>query len=348
MSEWIGKGIGNKKKLSVVISNRNDTAMLVVTIRSCIEEFKAVDGKCEIVVVDNSDSNIYDQLQGMIPGGYVREGTINVLRQESPCLFEARDEAVRQSSGEYVLCLDSHMLCGRDMIRDLVEFMDRRSGDETLGFAHAPISWAHQHERVAKHDRDVRTHELGGWNTKYFTERTITWKGMPWICRKEFFLSKEKGVGIGGYGSLSKHMISWGGGDMFIGVKPWLLGFKNWAVPCSPGIHIGPFPKHDIAKGTHETIVAKPGDGYRYRLYAASGNYPHAFGFLVACYVLGGVPMMERNKKIISERFGRYIKVDKWWDKAIELGREEREWLVANQVMSFEEWIAKMPWEDQQ
>ena len=332
-------------KLSVIISNRNDTAMLAVTIRSCIEEFKAINDKCEIVIVDNSDDGEVEVVKSVIPQHYINEGVVKFIRQDFPCLFTARDTAVENASGEYVVCLDSHMLCGRDMLVDMVTYMDSLKWNDKVGFGHAPISWAHQHERASRHDRDMSQHELGAWGTRYKNVRKITWKGMPWICRREFFLSREKG--IGGYGALAKHRVSWGGGDMHIGIKPWLLGYENYAFPTSPGIHIGPFPKVDIAKGTKETIVRKKGDdSYKYRVYSSSGNFPHTFGFLVSCYVLGGEAMMNRNKEALTNRFGRYIRVDKWWDKAIELGQEEKDWLDANKVMSFEELLIKKPWEN--
>jgi len=72
---------------------------------------------------------------------------------------------------------------------------------------------------------------------------------------------------------------------MHIGIKPWLLGYKNWAIPTNPGIHIGPFPKLDtIPNNPHATKVAKNNNGYRYRLWKTSGAGPHAVGFLVSCY----------------------------------------------------------------
>jgi hypothetical protein len=233
------------------------------------------------------------------------------------------------------------MIVGRDVFIDLVDFMDRHSNDSDLGFAHAPISWAHQHEDRARHDRDMSQHELGAWGTAYKTERTITWKGMPWICRREWFLDRNKG--LNGYGALSEHRVSWGGGDLHIGVKPWLLGFKNWAVPSNPCIHIGPFPKVDLGKDPNTTIVNKARPD-RYRLYNTSGEFPHTFGFLVSCYVLGGEPMMHRNKKAITEHFGRFLNVDKWWSKAIEIGTNERKWLLDRQVMSFEQLLITKPW----
>lgn len=334
-----------KPKVSVIISNRNDVAMLAVTVRSCIEGLKPLgEGQGEIVIADNSDVEAFEMVKSAIPNRYCKEGLISIHRQEFPCLFSARELAATKARGDYLLCLDSHMLAGHNMIDDLVSFMEKRSNDETLGFAHAPISWAHQHEKAARHDRDMSVNELGNWNTAYNEERPITWKGIPWICRRDWFLDKDKG--LNGYGALSEHFVSWGGGDMHIGVKPWLLGFKNWAVPTSPGIHIGPFPKVDRGKDPNSTVVSDFRKQNKYRLYAKSGNFPHTFGFLVSCYVLGGEEMIKRNEKAITDRFGRYLDVKKWWGKAIELGKNERKWLLKRQKMSFQELLKQKPWEN--
>ena len=332
------------KKLSVIISNRNDITMMVITVRSCIEAFKPIGiENCEIVIADNSDPAYYSRLQAALPTGYCRDKTLFIYRQEEPCLFSARELAAEKANGKYIACLDSHMLVGHNSFLDMLNFMEKHEG-EKIGFAHAPINWAHQHERRSRHDRNLDQNELGPWGTAYKEERKITWKGMPWICSREWFLDREKG--LNGYGALASKRISWGGGDMHIGVKPWLLGFENWAVPTSPCIHIGPFPKSDTVKGdSNSTIISRKIDDVdKYRVYSSSGNYPHAFGFLVSCYILGGEAMMLRNKAAIKERFGRYIDLDKHWEIAKEVGKEEREWLLNHQIMSFDEFIAKKPW----
>lgn len=326
------------KVLSIIISNRNDTAMLSVTLNSCIEELRPLGhSNCEIIICDNSDLEVYKQLNSCLPIGYLRDGLVKIFRQDFPCLFTARETAISHASGKYICCIDSHMIIGRDMFVDLINFMKRRIEDETVAFAHAPINWAHQHERNARHDRDMSANELGNWNRKYDYEKTITWKGMPWICRRDFWNK------IRGYGALSQHKISWGGGDMHIGIKPWLLGFKNWAVPCNSAIHIGPFPKIN-QKDPKSAQCDGEANGYRYRLYGASGAYPHTFGFLVSCYVLGGEAMINRNKPTLTERFGRYIDIDKWKYKAMVLGEEEKAWLDENKKMTFEELLETKPW----
>lgn len=318
--------------------------MLSVTIRSCIEAFRPIGiDKCEIVIVDNSDDIYRPLLPSVIPSGYQRDGTIQLHHQPFPCLFTARDTAAEKAKGKYIACVDGHMIIGYNMFYDLLNFAEERTNDNTLGFCHAPISWAHQHHSRAKHDRDMSTHELGPWGTVYSENKTITWKGMPWLCRRNFFLSRVNG--IGGYGALSQHKVSWGGGDMHIGIKPWMLGFKNWAVATSPGIHIGPFPKIDTVKGEkHSTIIAPVGQIERYRLYSNSGNGPHTIGFLVSCYVLGGEPMMNRNKPTIKEKFGRYIDQDAYWTQAIEWGKDEKTWLDVAKLITFEQLLQTKPW----
>jgi glycosyltransferase involved in cell wall biosynthesis len=328
------------KKVSVIISNRNDLAMLSVTVASALEELSPFGDQGEIVICDNSDKDIHAKIPSFIPTGYIPD-KIRVYRQDFPCLFTARETAAWKAEGEYILCVDSHMILGHNMIVDLVNFMDRRKKDETLGFAHAPIRWTHHHERNSRHDRDMSINELGDWGKAYKIERTITWKGIPWICRRDWFL--DKGVGLGGYGALSQHRLSWGGGDMHLGVKPWLLGFKNWAVPTRPAVHIGPFPNYDVTKDGNSSKIAN-GDGYRYRLYYSSGNGPHTIGFLVSCYVLGGESMMKRNAPAVSKRFGQYIDIQKFWKPAIEYGKDEKAWLDTRRVMTFDELLEKRPW----
>ena len=210
------------------------------------------------------------------------------------------------------------------MFLDLYNFLERQNGNRKIAFAHAPISWLHQHENQARHDRVMKDNELGLWGKAYTTERKMTWKGMPWMCRKSFYNED-----LGGYGALSQHKISWGGGDMHIGIKPWLLGFENWAIPTSPAIHIGPFPKD--ARHLH-----------RYRLFTHTGKGPIAIGFLISAYVLGGEAMMKREAKMVKDRFG--LDAERVWQKAIDYGRDEKKWLDERRCCTFEELLQREPW----
>ena len=81
-------------KVSVIISNRNDTSALAITVRSTLEALKAVPGGGEIVIVDNSDERRYNLIKDgcFIPTRYFKEQQVRLFRQPFPCLFTARDE----------------------------------------------------------------------------------------------------------------------------------------------------------------------------------------------------------------------------------------------------------------
>ena len=56
--------------------------------------------------------------------------------------------------------------------------------------------------------------------------------------------------------------------------------------------------------------------------------------------------MMNRNKGVITEKFGRYLDVKKWWNKSKQYGEEEKHWLDERKVMTFEELLERRPWDN--
>jgi len=306
-------------KVSVIIANRNDTFMLAVTLRSVLEELSMLDG--QVVICDNSDDEYWDAVQSVVPKKYIKENRIKLIRQEFPSLFTARETAAKMADGEYILCTDSHMVFGHDSIKELVSFMDR--ADDKIGFAHAPLSWMCQHESLSRHDMQSL---YGGWGNLYDYERKISWKGMPWICRREWFLND-----FNGYGVLSANRQSWGGGDLYLGIKAWLLGFENWAVPCRPIIHAGPFP----------TAVRK---FYKYMPYSNSGLNPIYSGFLMAYYALGADSMIDDQE--VCHWLTKHFKLDIKGNKnlAWRLAQEDRKWIKEHQVTAFDDLVKNPPW----
>jgi glycosyltransferase involved in cell wall biosynthesis len=319
-----------KKKISIIISNRNDVIMLNVTVRSALEALKAIDNDGEIVIVDNSRADHYELVRSVIPQGYIRQKRIKLVRQEFPCFTEARHEAARNASGEYLFCVDSHCLFGHNVLRDSVDFMDSHVGDN-IGFGHPPINWAGQHERHGKHDLRITEHPWGAWKARYDEPRRISWKFMPWICRRDWYLPILRG-----YGSLADNRLAWGGAELHQQNKAWMLGYENWAIPTDPVIHLGPF-----------STVANSGlTGYKYRVYGSSGVGPAGLGILVAFYVWCGDEGIEIGR-IVQERLHKRhgLDVENMWPKAREYGQTEHEWFREAQVMSYNEMMTRRPWE---
>ncbi len=320
-------------KLSIIISNRNDVVMLNVTLNCAIEALKSIDYDGEIVVCDNSDPKFKELLGIACPVGFIKKHNVRIIHQEKPCFTSARMAAAHAAKGEYLFCVDSHVLFGHSTLRDSLDFMERHKDNTHLGFGHPPIRWAHQGPAAVKHTLKVGPTGLpnGGWDCAYLTERKMYWKFMPWICRRDWYLNTLKG-----YGSHSDHMISWGGAELLQQVKSLMLGYENWAIPTDPIAHIGPYTPAVIKTGQ-----------YKYRTYAANGNKPHGFGVLLAYAALGGPEDGYAHAKLGEKQFtNRHkIKVDDYWKEAIRLGMAEHEWLMKNKKYDYLELLTTKPWE---
>ena len=319
-------------KLSVIIPNRNDTVMLGITIRVALEALKALDSDYEIIVVDNSDEDLWRLLNkpdiGPLCLGYQKESKLKLLRQEFPSMYSARSTGIREAQGEYVFNMDSHVLTGYHTIKDLIEFMDTDI-EEKIGFVYAPIGWMNRHERLSKHYIDVSEKIFGPWGKHVDESTKICWNFGSCICRRKWFLET-----LGGYGFFDRERISWGGGEFYIALKSWLLGFENWAIPTNPQYHIGPFSK-ELEKLT----------SYRYRLYGTSGNGKQGLGILSAFYALGGNEAKGEARKSEGLKTQYGLDVDKDWVVARKKVGKDRQWILEHQAISFQQLLKERPWE---
>ena len=317
-------------KLSIIIPNRNDTYMLSVTVRSMLEALKGVDGKSEIIIVDNSDEDIYELLStkksSPLAWPYLSDKVVRLIRQDFPCFFSAAMMGFKEAQGEYIFHTDSHMLIGHNTFKDLVKFLDE--GNKKVGMAFCPIGWCGQHEVLARHE--MRTDTLySGWGKRYDTPTRILWNFGSWMGRRKWFLETH-----GGYGFLDKKRVSWGGGQFYICLKTLMLGYENWAVPTNPIYHIGPFSA-ELQRVT----------GYRYRTYGKSGETEIGLGILASFYALAG----EEGKEIAKgcapafEKHG--ITIEKHWDKCRRIAKEDWEWMREKKKYSLKEVWERRLWE---
>lgn len=319
-------------KVSVVIPNRNDTVMLSVTVRSVLENLRSFNGESEIIVVDNSDEDVYNVLKvpSCSPLAF-SEKNFRLLRQDFPSMHSARQMGFESAKGDYLLMSDSHVLWGHNVIKDVVEFMDNTP--ECMQ-AFSPVGWLDLPAKMAK--STLQPNKEGGIYGPWGGKPATTPHKIPWffgfrVARRKFFLQD-----CDGYGFFARKRVSWGGGEFYAAMKTWLMGGECWTVPTAPCFHIGPFNKH----------VAKVAN-YRFRTYGASGNGRQGIGILAAFYALGGDRFgwedAVKNRKAF-EQYGNNLERD--WEEAKELAGSDRQWIKEHQKISYEELINTEPWKE--
>lgn len=315
-------------KLSIIIPNRNDTVMLSVTVRSALEALKSIDNDGEVIVVDNSDEDIWRVLKaGQISPLAVSEPRLRLIRQNFPSMYSARQTGIEASKAEYVVGCDSHTLWGHNVIYDVVKFMDNHPN---CGMGFSNIGWIDKPETHAK--SELKENSQGGlfgpWGGRLTEEKKITWLFSFRIARRKWFLDTN------GHGFFAREKISWGGGEFYIAMKNWMMGSENWYIPTSPVYHIGPFNKRleGIAK-------------YAFRVYGSSGVGRQGIGILASFYALGG----ERYGREIALRnekaFRQYgVQLDRDWEEAKKLAGSDREWICNNCKYTYEDIYERKPW----
>ena len=113
-------------KLSIIIVNYNVKAYLEQCLRSVLEALKEIEG--EVFVVDNlSTDGSVEMVRAKFPG------VILIANKENVGFSRANNQAIRASSGEYVLLLNPDTVVGEDVFVQVAAFMDAHPAAGGLG-----------------------------------------------------------------------------------------------------------------------------------------------------------------------------------------------------------------------
>ena len=296
--------------------------MLCVTVLSAVETIKESGVSGEIVVVENSDPDVHLAAMDCL-AGQIKEGIVRVVRLENPSIAKAIHLAHEGAVGGYLFCADARALVGAGTIRALLDFHKGHEG-EPIGFVHAPIQWAHRSSATKRTHLNVSRTPLGEWAgaTPVDRESMIPWKGMPYMIRKEVWRD------IGGLGCCAEHNLGWGVLP-YLGMKTWILGYENWAIPDGVVYHFGEWPER-----------VKP--HAQYRTYVQSGEKP-GLARAVALYVFGGEQAV--HKHFQDDRLDRFFKTpDEALEKARKVGGLERSMILNRQARTFASLYESPPW----
>jgi len=301
--------------------------MLCMTVLSALEALKESNIDGEILVVENSDEDVHLAAMACL-AGQIKEGNVRVLREKHPSISLAIHRCHSEARGKYLFYTDAHTLIGHGTISALLDFMARHA-KEKIGFVYAPIQWAHSSKATKRTHFNVSTCRLGQWggSKPVEMEQRVPWKGMPYMIEKSVWDA------ISGLGCCAEHKIGWGVLP-YLGIKTWVMGYENWAIPDGVVYHFGEWPE-----------IVRP--HAKYRTYSNGGIHVGA-GRAVALYVFGGEHVV-RDEYRKSKSFAAHFKSE---DTAVELakkiGGEEKARFDALGYEKLDALLARKPWAEDQ
>lgn len=223
--------MGDTPKICIVMLNYNGLGYLKRTIEPILNLHY---DNFEFIVVDNGSTD--GSLEFI-------KGVEKVKLIQSPRIREknfACNYGINQATGEYILLLDNDaLIINCDILNELVSRYKPMTGVIGLSFYDEGSSYSKSYGSYLgyyfiKENKNISIASLNEYDNCEI--------GYP--EGKGLFISKAKWIEVGGY---DDHLI-FGGDDNDLGIKLWLMGYKNYLYSKSVQIHLGQQERRDNKK----------------------------------------------------------------------------------------------------
>ena len=309
------------KKVSVIISARNEFPQIVFTIQSIINDLETFlsPKDFEIILVDNGstdntqDPNIKGTSDFLRCRGMFNDRVLRILFDPVAGNVSARNKGVEIAQGEYIFFSDAHMSYKFGSFKAMIKAID-----ESGGIVHPAIDWlgAYPSEPGYQYTMKLGEKIWGTW-TKY--KVADTWFAIPMCGHCCLGMKREQFEKFRGY---NPYFRCYGGGEMYLDLKWWLMGGKSVCEPSAVGYHLS------------------AGRGYSYH------NDDLMHNMMLCAYTLGGLEWAERTFITYLNKPGvRKEKVKELYRQALEEGKEDYEWIRQNAIMSLDDILDNPCWD---
>lgn len=236
--------------------------------------------------------------------------------------WNAKNAAVRASSGRLLLFLDAHIVPGRGSLSGMVAAYEPWCEEHGPGSLHAPLTYhiLEEHKLIyrLKHNPDIGElhYAFSGYPSAWDTVERRPHEVSCMSCCG-VMISREIYDQLGGWPG---EMGIYGGGENFLNFTMAVLGMKHWVMA-------GP-PVHHYA--THR------GRGYHFE-YA-----DHKRNQAIAAYMYGDLPKLEA----FCFRHPKHKSAPEFYSQLVEdiasspTCQAQRDWIKSQQKMEIDEWIA--------
>lgn len=332
------RGIKEDVLLSVIIPARNEFPNIVHTVHSILNTWEA-DGfeakDIEIIIVNNCSTDYNDPkyeyskpgdrgtTEHLIPRGIYHSRILRILYDPLAGNHSARNKGARIARGKYLFFSDAHMSYAPGTFKHGL-----KTTEETKGIVHIAIAWMGGHAPgLYKEPGDAQNSIMTQYTLKMGEEWKGTWANYrPWnndwfyIAAQghcSLFVERKQFLAFGGYPDVHR---TYGGGELYVNAKWWMLGSTVAVEPRAIGYHLS------------------SGRGYSWH----HDDYIH--NVFNCAYALGCDDWLERTYLNFLRRSKEEV-LDKMMAEAKVEAQADREWIEKNRVMTFNDLLTERPWD---
>lgn len=322
-----------KPEISIVISARNEFPNIAHTVHSIISDleiagygYKAGEPpKFEIIIADNgsedrtvefftysksysSPSGLERSPRGMITNGYLKYVFDPIMGNVS-----ARNTGTRWARGKYLFFCDAHIALRPGTFTHMIEAIDKYGG-----IVHPVIEWMGAYPPKGGYQYSLKLGEKfwGTWNRLKVSDEPFF---IPMSGHCMLGMLRQQFLDFHGYNDFFR---VYGGGETYLDLKWWMFGSNSVVVPKAMVYHLS------------------AGRGYSYKMDDLIHN------MALSAYLIGGMKWWERILITYINKPGtnhEYVK--KLCNEALEEGKDDRDFILANQKLEFETVLGAKPWD---
>lgn len=304
-----------QKTVSVVISSRDEMPNIVHTVHSIVNDLETFlkPDDFEIIIVDNGSEDDMSW-RYLVERGMFYHRTVRLHHDPIMGNVSARNKGAAMATGKYLFFSDAHMSYRIGSFKKMIEAIDKYGG-----MAHASVQWMGGYEPSdpsLQYTIKIGEKIWGTWNNYSVSKEPYF---IPVSGHCFLGMMREQFNAFGGY---NPYFRCYGGGEVYLDMKWWMLGSSVVVVPEAVGYHLS------------------AGRGYSYFQNDLIHN------MMLLGYALGADAMGERVYiRYLGKQGTQKSTLDKLHDEAMEEASADRAFIPSNQVMSFYEVIEKRPWD---
>ena len=314
----------NHPLLSVIMPSRAEFPQIVFTIHNIlncwrVEGFKDTD--IEIIIVENcSNDDVYPHrgtkgtVSYLMPRGAFWNRILRVVRDPIAGNHTARTTGAKVARGDYLFFTDAHMSYVPGFFKTMLETIN-----ETRGLFHGVIGWLGAWPPTPKglgYQYTIKVGEewKGTW-TNYLLD-SDKWFYIASLGHCSVGVLKEQFFKFGGYQKIHR---TYGGGELYLDMKWWMLGSTVVVHPKAIGFHLA------------------SGRGYSY-------DHDDYIENIMGCMYALGIDDWRERTYLNYLRKGRKEVLDKIMERSAKEHEADRAWIEKKRKYTFNELLVEQPW----